>query len=266
MPPIVDPTTIDYMEMKGNVHSTESLACLEGPGNRFLLFLNGCAARCLYCSNPDTWDETIGTPMTVAELIKKIGNLKNYYINSVGGGGVTVSGGEPLTQFAFLTCFLYAVKKHLGLHTCVETTGQGCTKAWNSVLPHTDLCLVCIKHAIPEKYEQITRTKKLDRCLKFLKELEKRNIPWWCRYVVLPGYTDSKEDIEALIELVKNSPTCERIEFLPYHELGKNKWEELGIEYPLKNIKQLKKSEIKWICDMVREAFKDRNIPVTGDS
>ena len=171
-------------------------------------------------------------------------------------------------KYYFLFTYPYFIynKQHLNLHTCVETTGQGCTKAWNSVLPHTDLCLVCIKHAIPEKYEQITRTKKLDRCLKFLKELEKRNIPWWCRYVVLPGYTDSKEDIEALIELVKNSPTCERIEFLPYHELGKNKWEELGIEYPLKNIKQLKKSEIKWICDMVREAFKDRNIPVTGDT
>ncbi|KAJ3122760.1 hypothetical protein HK098_002487 [Nowakowskiella sp. JEL0407] len=215
-----DPSQHDYMNQKGYVHSVDTLGSLEGPGNRFLVFLNGCKARCLYCENPDTWEIKKGaTEMVVSQLIDRASHFAPYYTK----GGVTISGGDPMVQFKFCASLLYAIHKHLGFHTCIETTGQTSRSAWDAILPHADLVLLCLKGTTKETYKRVTKTVQIEKMLEFIKELEFRKIEWWCRYVVVPGFTDSKEEIEGLIEICKDAKALTRIEFLPYHTLGEHK-------------------------------------------
>jgi len=259
-----DPTKVDYANYEGFVHSVESMGSLEGPGNRFLLFVTGCPARCIYCENPDTWQNSNGKKMKVNELIKRARNLKPYYVNSVGGGGVTCSGGDPLSQPEFVSSFFHAMKKDVGLHTCLETSGQGTQYAWDTVLPHTDLVLLCIKHPNAKMYKEITRTCELDRMMQFLKEVEKRNIPWWCRYVVISGLTDNEQDLKELVEICNNSKTLERIDLLAYHTLGEHKWKELGLKYIMGNNLIPKKERLNEIADFLKKNLKNKNVEVNS--
>ncbi|ORZ41378.1 pyruvate formate lyase activating enzyme [Catenaria anguillulae PL171] len=241
----------ELLEFKGYVHSVESLACLEGPGNRFLAFWSGCKARCTYCSNPDTWEITAGKETKVGELVEKVGRMVDFYRPN--GGGVTVTGGEPLVQYKFWQRFCMRLNRYFGLHTCIETTGQGTRRAWDTVLPHTDLALVCLKHPKPEGYRFITVKKDLD------------TIPWWCRYVVIPEWTDKDEDLDALIEICKGSPMCKRLDLLPYHTLGVNKWEEMNLEYPMKDMQPPTKERMQYVAKRLRDGFAGTDIIVTGD-
>jgi len=259
-----DPTKVDYANYEGFVHSVESMGSLEGPGNRFLLFVTGCPARCIYCENPDTWQNSNGKKMKVNELIKRARNLKPYYVNSVGGGGVTCSGGDPLSQPEFVSSFFHAMKKDVGLHTCLETSGQGTQYAWDTVLPHTDLVLLCIKHPNAKMYKEITRTCELDRMMQFLKEVEKRNIPWWCRYVVISGLTDNEQDLKELVEICNNSKTLERIDLLAYHTLGEHKWKELGLKYIMGSGLIPKKERLNEIADFLKKNLKNKNVEVNS--
>ncbi|KAJ1566174.1 hypothetical protein HK096_010999 [Nowakowskiella sp. JEL0078] len=250
-----DPETHDYMNEKGSVHSIETLGSLEGPGNRFLVFLNGCKARCLYCENPDTWEvKKTDNFMNIGNLVDRVSHYSPYYKN----GGVTVSGGDPMVQFKFCASFLYAIHKHLGLHTCVETTGQTSRAAWNAVLPHADLVLLCVKGTRKETYKNITKTVGIDRMLDFIKELETRRIEWWCRYVIVPGYTDSDDEISGLIDICIPCKSLTRIEFLPYHTLGQHKWKNLGLEYPLGENPTPSKSDVIAIAQRIREQLKEK--------
>ncbi|ORX48085.1 pyruvate formate-lyase activating [Piromyces finnis] len=259
-----DPSKIDYNNFEGYVHSVESMGSLEGPGNRFLLFVTGCPARCIYCENPDTWQHVNGTKMRVGDLVKRARNLKPYYEFSVGGGGVTCSGGDPLSQPEFVSSFFHAVKKDVGLHTCLETSGQGTQYAWDTVLPHTDLVLLCIKHPNAKKYKEITRTCELDRMMEFLKELEKRNIPWWCRYVVISGLTDNDQDLKELVDICNKSKTLERVDLLAYHTLGEHKWKELGLKYIMGSNLIPKKERLSEIAEYLKKNLTNKDVVVNS--
>ncbi|KAG2495282.1 hypothetical protein HYH03_006555 [Edaphochlamys debaryana] len=235
----IDPSSIP--EVFGNVHSTESMSTVDGPGVRFLVFVQGCAMRCLFCSNPDTWQLKGGEKTSSKELAEQIRKVKNYLKPR---GGVTISGGEAMLQPQFVSTMFQEVHA-MGLNTTVDTTGQG-TKArnWDVVLPHTDLVLFCIKHIDPLKYEALTGMKQKG-ALKFADELAERNIPFYLRYVYIPGYTDGPKDISRLIEWSKKQPTFQGVELLPYHMLGRNKWEVMDIPYPLDGVSTPPREQVR---------------------
>ncbi|GBF96480.1 pyruvate formate lyase-activating enzyme [Raphidocelis subcapitata] len=227
-----DPSA-DVPEVQGYVHSTESFSTVDGPGVRFLVFLQGCGMRCSFCSNPDTWSLHSGEPVSSKELAKQIRRVLPYLKCS--HGGLTCSGGEPLLQPEF-TAALFQEAHAMGLTTTLDTTGQGTKhKHWDVVLPHTDGVLFCIKSLDPTKYTALTGLKQ-GGALHFASELAARGIPFWARYVLIPGHTDSDTDIALFADWARAQPTLAGVELLPYHEYGRNKWAALGLAYPLAGV------------------------------
>jgi pyruvate formate lyase activating enzyme len=226
--------------LKGNVHSIESMGLVDGPGIRVVVFLQGCALRCKFCHNPDTWTIDGGEEYTPEELVKKIERFKAYFASS--GGGVTFSGGEPLRQPEFL---LEALKlcKSKGIHTCIDTAGYGFGD-YDEILKYTDLVLFDIKHFTPEGYKNITLM-EINESLKFLDSMKKNNTKMWIRHVVVPGLTDKEAHLKDLKEFIDRIPNVEKVELLPYHLLGVNKYEKLGIKYPLEGIEAMNKEITK---------------------
>jgi len=226
--------------VKGNVHSIESMGLVDGPGIRTVVFLQGCALRCKYCHNPDTWAASGGEEYTPEELVKKIERFKTYFASS--GGGVTFSGGEPLRQPEFL---LEALKlcKSKGINTCIDTAGYGFGD-YDEILKYTDLVLFDIKHFTPEGYKNVTLM-NIDESLKFLESMKRNNTKMWIRHVVVPGLTDDIEHLKELKKYIDKIPNVEKVELLPYHLLGANKYEVLGIKYPLENVEAADKELIK---------------------
>ncbi|KXZ53113.1 hypothetical protein GPECTOR_7g1003 [Gonium pectorale] len=244
----------DIPEVFGNVHSTESFSAVDGPGVRFLIFVQGCAMRCLFCSNPDTWALKGGTPTSSKEMAQQIRRVRNYLKPR---GGVTISGGEAMLQPHFVSAVFQEVHA-MGLNTTVDTTGQGTKHGnWDVVLPHTDLVLFCIKHMDPLKYEALTGLKQRG-ALKFAEQMAERKIPFYLRYVLIPGYTDAPRDIDKLVEWCKQQPTFQGIELLPYHVLGRNKWEVMGIPYPLDGVTTPPHAAVQ---DVIR-AFNQQDVAV----
>ncbi|GBF95872.1 pyruvate formate lyase-activating enzyme [Raphidocelis subcapitata] len=220
-------------EVFGQVHSTESFSAVDGAGIRFLVFLQGCAMRCSFCSNPDTWSLHGGEFVSSKELAKQIRRVLPYLKSSQ--GGLTCSGGEPLLQPQF-TAALFQEAHSMGLTTTLDTTGQGTKhKHWDAVLPHTDSVLFCIKSLDPTKYRGMTGLKQAG-ALRFASELAARSIPFWARYVLIPGHTDGAADVAALAEWAAAQPSILGVELLPYHLFGRNKWEALGLRYPLEGV------------------------------
>ena len=221
---------------KGKIHSFESFGTVDGPGVRYVVFLQGCPMRCLYCHNPDTWDASLAKHELYAEdvLEKMTRNLPFYKT-----GGITVTGGEPLMQIDFVT-ELFTLAKEAGIHTCLDTSGIYFNASVeknakiNTLLDVTDLVMLDIKHIDSEKHQALTGHKN-DNVLSLAKYLNEIGKPMRIRYVLLPGYTDSKEDLNGLGSFLKNFTNVEKIEVLPYHELGRVKYEKLGIPYPLKD-------------------------------
>lgn len=215
--------------MTGRIHSIESMGLVDGPGVRSVVFLQGCALRCKYCHNPDTWQcgEDSGTTMTAEELTQKLVRFKPYYGEQ---GGVTFSGGEPLLQRDFLTEALRLCKK-AGLNTCLDTSGVGCG-GYEKILNCTDLVLYDVKHYTPEGYREITGA-DMSETLRFLETLELSGTPIWVRHVVTPGLTDSEEHLQGFYDYIKTLKNVRRVELLPYHVLGEEKYRRLGIAYPL---------------------------------
>lgn len=215
------------------VNSLESFGTVDGPGVRFVAFLQGCPLRCLYCHNPDTWElnaEGIRT-MTPQQLFDEVWKYRNFIKN----GGVTLSGGDPLVQAREAAEF-FAICKKNGFHTALDTAGT----IWNSdverLLEVTDLVLLDIKSTDPEQFKQITKADKLGATLKFLEELQQRGIKCWLRYVLLPGYTDNDELIARLCDIRDRHSVVEKIEILPYHQMAEPKYDNLGIDYPLRGV------------------------------
>lgn len=219
--------------MIGRIHSLETFGTVDGPGIRFVIFMQGCSLKCKYCHNRDTWNMNAGFECTIPELIEQIMRYKSYIDTS--DGGVTVSGGEPLLQLDFLIELFKKLKK-LKFHTAIDTSGIiPISPKVEELLSYTDLVLLDIKHIDNEKCINLTSHSNKNT-LAFAKYLSDNDIPIWIRQVLVPGYTDNEEDLLKLKEFTDSLNTVKRIEILPYHNMGKFKWEELGQEYPLEDV------------------------------
>ena len=223
------------------VHSIESFGTVDGPGIRFVLFLQGCHLECKYCHNRDTWDINLGNYQSLDELFDKIMRYKNYIQPN---GGVTISGGEPLLQVKFILELFTKLKKE-GIHTCIDTSGMvAITQDIKDLLKVTDLVLLDIKHIDDEKCKELVgRSNKLE--LEFAKYLSDNNIPMWIRQVLIPGYTDDENDLLKLKNFINSLKTVQKVEILPYHSAGEFKWKELGLKYPLDGVRQADDNDVK---------------------
>ncbi len=220
--------------MTGYIHSKESFGTVDGPGIRYVLFMQGCPMRCLYCHNPDTWDIGKGEIITPDEVIVEFNKNRSFYSK----GGITVSGGEPLLQVDFLL-ELFKKAKAENIHTCIDTSGitynpenKEYTASLNELMQYTDLVMLDIKHIRADAHKSLTG-KDNGRILEFAKFLEEKNIPLWIRHVIVEGYTDKQEDLIALGEFIGRLKNLKALDVIPYHNMGEVKYKELGLEYPL---------------------------------
>ncbi|WP_215796346.1 pyruvate formate-lyase-activating protein [Paludibacterium paludis] len=214
----------------GFLHSVESGAAVDGPGVRFVYFMSGCQFRCLYCHNPDTWKLHDGREVSLDAALAEVAPYARFLKFA---GGVTVSGGEPLMQADFVGALLGEIKARFGLHTALDTQGflhEEVDDAWFEAV---DLVLLDIKHSDPAVYRRLTG-QDLAPTLAFARRLARLGKPMWIRYVLVPGLTDADADIAALADFVAGlGPVVERVEVLPFHQLGKDKWAKLGKVYEL---------------------------------
>ncbi len=226
----------------GKIHSFESFGTVDGPGIRFVVFMQGCDLRCKYCHNRDTWTKNSGKEILVSELMEHILRFQDYFLRS--GGGVTASGGEPLLQAPFLIELFKELKKH-NIHTALDTSGMfDITDNIKKLLSLTDLVLLDIKHINDEKCKNLVGFSNKKE-LAFAKYLSDNSIPIWIRQVLVPGFTDDENDLLQLKKFIKTLKTVQKVEFMPYHSLGKFKWEGLGLIYPLENVRSATEEDVK---------------------
>lgn len=221
------------MEITGKIHSFESFGTVDGPGIRFVVFMQGCPLKCKYCHNRDTWDVSKGTEYSVESVMQQVMRLKPYF--HVSHGGITVSGGEPLLQTTFVTEFFKQAKQKK-IHTTLDTSGSlPLTDKIKELLQYTDLVLLDIKHIDPKKCIDLTGAPNTNT-LNFATYLSEHSIPMWIRQVLVPGFTDDEKDLKKLKEFIDTLKTVEKVEILPYHNLGKFKWDKLEEKYSLENV------------------------------
>lgn len=221
----------------GMIHSIESFGTVDGPGIRLVVFMQGCPMRCIYCHNPDTWKTDGGKPMEPSEIIAEYKKNRAFYTK----GGITLTGGEPLLQAEF-AAELFALAKENGIHTALDTSGitfnDKNRERIDKVLDSTDLVMLDVKHINTEKHKALTGTGN-ENVLSFARHLAERNIPLWVRHVVIEGYTDDPEELSALGRFIGGLKSLKALDVLPYHTLGKAKYKELGIPYPLEGVEPL---------------------------
>ena len=237
------------METENNltayIHSRETFGTVDGPGIRYVLFLQGCPLRCKYCHNRDTWDMHTGTISTLTEVLDEIKRYRPYFNTS--HGGVTVSGGEPLLQAKFVTQLFKELRK-LNIHTALDTAGSiPINDEIKELLNNTDLVLLDIKHINDKKAKDLTSLSNKNN-LDFANYLNEHHIPVWIRQVLIPGYTDDEQDLKKLIDSFSN---VGRVELLPYHKLGEFKWKNLGEEYALKDVEPPTEKQIQRAKDIL---------------
>jgi len=225
--------------MTGRIHSTDSFGTVDGPGVRFVVFFQGCPLRCQYCHNPDTWDFDGGREVTAEELMREYDSYKEFLTS----GGITATGGEPLAQPEFLA-ELFRLAKSKGVHTCLDTSA-GVWSPENSakideVLRFTDLVMLDIKHIDNEQHKALTGIGNAN-ILRFAEHLRDLDIPVWIRHVVVPGITDSHDELFRLGEFLSTLKNLKALDVLPYHDMAKPKYEQLGIAYPLPDTPPLSK-------------------------
>ena len=222
--------------MTGNIHSFETFGTVDGPGIRFVVFMQGCPMRCLYCHNPDTWTVGAGESFTAEEVAARVLRYRNYF---TGGGGVTVSGGEPMLQHEFVT-ELFKILKSSGIHTALDTSGVMFDREnehkFDDLLSVTDLVLLDIKHIDDEAHRRLTGHTN-SNILAFARYLADMDKPVWIRHVLVPGITDDDKYLKELSTFLRTLTNVEKTEVLPYHTMGQVKYEKLGIDYPLKGVK-----------------------------
>lgn len=242
-------------DIKGRVHSTESFGTVDGPGIRYVIFLQGCPMRCLYCHNPDSWEINAGTERSVNELLAEYETQKSFYR----GGGITVTGGEPLLQIDFVTALFEEAKKR-GIHTCVDTSGVTFipeqTEAFDRLVQVTDLVMLDIKQIDTAAHRELTGHSN-QRILAFAKYLERKKVPVWIRYVVVPGYTDRTEDLKALGHFLAALTNVKALDVLPYHDMGKAKYEAMAMKYPLEGVKPLSKEQAVQAREVILSALRE---------
>lgn len=222
--------------MKASINSIESLGLVDGPGIRTVIFFNGCKLRCKYCHNPEMWN-TGKNNYDSDQLVEKIKRFKPYYRDN---GGVTYSGGEPLLHVDFLIELSKRLKEE-NIHIALDTAGCGIGK-YSELLKYIDLIILDIKHVDKEGFKELTGASK-DESLIFIKELNSSNKDVWIRQVIVPGVTDSKEYVYELKHFLKNINNVKKVEFLPYHKLGSEKYEKLGIFNPYKDLPEMDKKK-----------------------
>ncbi len=229
-------------EILGNIHSFESMGTVDGPGIRFICFMQGCPLECKYCHNRDTWEPGRGKDYSVDEVLNKILRCRPYFNTS--HGGVTISGGEPLFQAKFVL-ELFKKLKEYNINTAIDTAGSlRINKTIEELLSYTDLVILDIKHIDSKKAKELT-SKPNTNTLNFAKYLNEHNIPMWVNQVLVPGITDDPEDLAKLREYLKEFSNIKRIQILPYHSLGKYKWQELNLEYPLENVREADEDDVR---------------------
>jgi pyruvate formate lyase activating enzyme len=220
--------------LRGLLHSVETGAAADGPGMRFVYFFAGCHLRCVYCHNPDTWRFSSGRPVSVDEAIEELRPYAGFLRMA---GGVTISGGEPLAQRDFVGALLTRIHNEFGLHTALDTQGFLGAKISDAWLDAVDLVLLDIKHIDPQRYHEITSC-ELAPTLAFARRLARLKKPVWIRYVLVPGLTDDAHDIACLGDfLCELGPIVERVDVLPFHQLGAHKWAELNLNYTLADVR-----------------------------
>ncbi len=223
--PVADGDVVGYL------HSVETGAAADGPGVRFVFFTSGCQFRCLYCHNPDTWKLHRGRKVTVDQALEELKPLAGFFRFA---GGVTISGGEPLMQAEFVGA-MFRKCKELGLNTALDTQGFLHNDVPDSMFDAVDLVLLDIKQIDPVKYKELT-AQELQPTLDFAARLVRLGKKMWIRYVLVPGWSDDEADVDRLADyLVTLGPLVERVDVLPFHQLGAHKWKELGMDYALKD-------------------------------
>ena len=241
-------------DITGYVHSYEVGSTVDGPGIRFVSFLTGCLLRCQYCHNPDTWHKYNGTPVTVSRAMKQIG--KYAQVLKISKGGITISGGEPMMQRPFVM-EIFRRCKALGVHTCLDTSGRLGEKFTDEQLMDIDLNLLDIKSGDPEIYEKITR-QPLKPTLDYARRLSSLGRPMWIRYVLVSGLSDGYDNVERVAEFVGGLKTVQRVEILRFHQMGRDKWHKLGLEYKLENVEPPDAE----LSERVRNQFRSRGLTV----
>lgn len=223
--------------MLGKIHSVETFGSVDGPGVRFIIFLQGCAMRCRYCHNADTWATATDNLQSADALLDRAERYRSYWGKD---GGITVSGGEPLLQIDFLS-ELFQKAKERGINTCIDTSGQPFTRSepffskFCELLKYTDLFLVDIKHIDPKEHKKLTGQRN-DNILDMLRFLSEQKKPVWIRHVLVPDITDNDDFLRRTRSFLDTLDNVEKIEILPYHSLGAYKWKELGFAYTLDDV------------------------------
>ncbi|HZJ87452.1 MAG TPA: pyruvate formate-lyase-activating protein [Erysipelothrix sp.] len=223
-------------DQQGYVRKLETMGMVDGPGIRTIAFLSGCPLRCLFCHNPDMWKSDPADETSVGELVEKLKRYKPYYGET---GGVTFCGGEPLYQPEFLYEAMKASREE-GIHTVLDTSGFGRVDTFDDILSVTDLILYDIKGLMDEKYREMTGV-PIKTTLQFLEKAQAKDVPIWIRIVIIPGINDTYEYMDELATYIAPLKNIERIDILPYHTMGVNKYETIDMKYPLEGVPAMNK-------------------------
>ena len=235
--------------MKASINSFESFGLVDGPGIRCVVFFNGCKLRCKYCHNPETWKRQEEN-YTVEEIVHKVKKCKPYFKDE---GGVTFSGGEPLLHSKFIIECAKELKKE-NIHICLDTAGVGLGN-YDEILKYVDLVMLDIKHTNKDSYKYITGL-EINEVENFIDACNRNNKKMWIRQVIIPGIMDNKEYIDSLVDYLKHINNIERVDFLPFHRLGKEKYDKLGIPYPFEDKQDMDKEECDKLYNYFLEQFK----------
>jgi pyruvate formate lyase activating enzyme len=241
-------------DLIGYVHSWEVGSTVDGPGLRFVAFLTGCPLRCLYCHNPDTWHKYNGRPVSVSRSMQQIGNYAQ--VLKISNGGITLSGGEPQLQCAFVMQ-IFRRSKLLGLHTCLDTSGRLGDHFSDEDLMQIDLHLLDIKSGNPDIYQKLTN-QPLQPTLDYARRLSALKRPMWVRFVLVPGVTDNYDNVENVADICAGLESVQRVEILRFHQMGREKWRKLGLEYVLADVAPPNPG----LTERVRGQFRSRGMTV----
>lgn len=250
--------------MVGRIHSLESFGTVDGPGIRYVVFVQGCPMRCAYCHNPDTWEMKAGTEMEASEIIENFERNRPFYKD----GGITVTGGEPLMQLDFLLDLFTKAKKK-NIHTCLDSSGIAYNPNGNpdwlakldKLCAVTDLVMLDIKHIDPEKHLQLAKQPN-SGILAFAEYLNRMHVDVWIRHVLVPGITDDPKDLHALGYFIGGLSNLKALDALPYHTMGKSKYEKLGLDYSLKDVPEMDKSKVPVLKQYILDGIKERRAEI----